>query len=265
MKRLALFFFLLLSPSAWAAEFITLASTTSTENSGLYDAILPQFTEATGIEVRVIAVGTGQAIKLAENGDADALLVHHRPSEEAFVTAGFGIERYDVMYNDFVLVGPSEDPADIASASSVAEVFQRIKSSDALFVSRGDDSGTHKKELELWDMADVTPGGPRYLDVGRGMGGALNIAAAQDAYILSDRGTWLSFQNTGNLKILFEGDPPLFNAYGLIIINPERHPHTKVEAANIFKDWLLSESGQAAIAAHKIAGQQLFFPNAAQN
>jgi len=265
MMRLVLIAFLWLCPiMAAAKDFITLASTTSTENSGLYDAILPVFESETGIDVRVVAVGTGQALKLAENGDADVLLVHHRPSEEAFVAAGFGIDRQDVMYNDFVLVGPADNPAEITLNMTAAEAFAAIARSGSTFVSRGDDSGTYKKELELWDMAGVVPDGRWYLDVGRGMGGALNIAAVQDAYILSDRGTWLSFANKQGLKLVFEGDPPLFNPYGIILVNPVRHPHVKLENAKIFQNWLISDAGQAEIEKFRVNGQQLFFPNATQ-
>lgn len=243
-----------------AEEFITLASTTSTENSGLYDAILPVFEDQTGIDVRVVAVGTGQAIKLAENGDADVLLVHHRPSEEAFVAAGFGIDRRDVMYNDFVLIGPADNPANVTLDMTIPQAMAAIAQVKAPFISRGDDSGTHKKELELWGMAGLEPEGRWYRDVGRGMGAALNIAAAQDAYILSDRGTWLSFGNPQNLELLFEGDPPLFNPYGIILVNPEIHDHVKIESATAFRDWLISEAGKQEIASFSLMGQQLFFP-----
>ncbi|MEO0344579.1 MAG: substrate-binding domain-containing protein [Pseudomonadota bacterium] len=262
MTRIFAVLFCLLSNIAAADTFITLASTTSTENSGLYDAILPHFTDATGIDVRVVAVGTGQAIKLAENGDADLLLVHHRPSEEAFVAAGFGVERFDVMYNDFVLIGPAGNPAGITQDMTVVDAFETISGTGSVFVSRGDDSGTHKKEREIWEMAGLEPEGQWYLDVGRGMGAALNIAAAQNAYVLSDRGTWLSFQNRAGLSLVYEGDPPLFNPYGIVLVNPTRHPHTKVEAAKTFIDWITSESGQSAIDAFRLAGEQLFFSNA---
>lgn len=239
---------------------IRLASTTSTENSGLYDEILPQFTKDTGLGVDVISVGTGKALKLGERGDVDAVLVHHRPSEDAFMAAGFGAMRLDVMYNDYVILGPKNDPADVKTAENVEAAFQKIEAKGALFVTRGDDSGTYKREQELWALAERTPDGPWYLDVGRGMGGALNVATERGAYILSDRGTWLSFQNKGDLEILFEGDPPLLNYYGLILVNPERHPHINFETAKAFGTWLTGARGQKAIAGFRIEGEPLFFP-----
>ena len=252
--------FSLLAPLAASNEFITLASTTSTENSGLYDALLPAFKKATGIDVRVIAVGTGQALKIAERGDADALLVHHRPSEDRFIAQGFGIDRRDIMYNDFVILGPRHDPADIKHSKTALEAFRQIAELKPIFISRGDESGTHKKERELWGMAGITPQGEWYRDVGRGMGGALNIATAQEAYILSDRGTWLSFNNQKELTILFEGDPPLRNPYGLILVNPKRHPHVKYESALRFANWLTSQEGQAIIKNFRVENEPLFFP-----
>lgn len=243
-----------------AEEFITLASTTSTENSGLYDFLLPKFTEDTGLEVRVVAVGTGQAIKIAENGDADLLLVHHRPSEDAFVEAGYGIERRDVMYNDYVLIGPKANPAGVTTDLTVSEAFQKIAASGASFVSRGDDSGTHKKELELWALSGATPKPPWYLDVGRGMGGALNIAADLNSYILSDRATWISFNNKRELALVLDGDPPLFNPYGVILVNPARHAHVKTDQARVFAEWLTSPIGQSLILQYRVNGEQLFFP-----
>ncbi|MEM9210121.1 MAG: substrate-binding domain-containing protein [Pseudomonadota bacterium] len=251
---------MLAAPAAYANAFVTLASTTSTENSGLYDFILPKFSQATGIDVRVVAVGTGQALRLAENGDADILIVHHRPSEEAFIDAGHGINRNDLMYNDFVVVGPRDDPAGISASMSIEEAFKAISEAEAPFVSRGDDSGTHKKESELWGLAQITPSSPWYLDVGRGMGGALNIAAARNAYILSDRATWLSFKNPQELSLLYQGVPPLFNPYGVILVNPERHRHVKVEAARALQNWLTGPDGQKAISEFRVNGTQLFFP-----
>ncbi len=245
-----------------AENAITLASTTSTQNSGLYRYLLPQFEADTGIRVNVVAVGTGQAIKIAENGDADALLVHHRPSEDAFVTEGFGIDRRDVMYNDFVIIGPASDPADVANATSVKDVFQRLAKTTPLFISRGDDSGTHKKEQEMWRAAGLSPNGAWYREIGAGMGAALNMAAATDAYLMSDRGTWLSFGNTQNLQILFQGQPVLRNPYGLILVNPTRHPHVDVESARRFADWITSETGQQAISNFRVENKQLFCPNA---
>ena len=246
-------------------RYITLASTTSTENSGLFDHLLPQFTEATGIDVRVVAVGTGQALGLARRGDADVLLVHHRPSEEAFVAEGAGVERYDVMFNDFVIVGPADDPAGLRGLGDAAEALSRLAAAGSVFVSRGDDSGTHKKELDLWQAAGFDPaasGDPWYREAGSGMGAALNTASGLSAYVLTDRATWISFANKGDLEILVEGDVRLANPYGVILVNPDRHPHVKAEMGRDFIDWLLSDTGQAAVAAFKVDGQQLFFPNA---
>jgi tungstate transport system substrate-binding protein len=246
-------------------QFITVASTTSTENSGLFGDLLPQFAEETGIEVRVVAVGTGQAIKLAENGDADVLFVHHKPSEEKVVADGFGIERHEVMYNDYVIVGPAFDPAAIKGSEDVADALAKIAAAEAPFASRGDDSGTHKAELALWDEAGVDVAGASgtwYRETGSGMGPTLNTAAGMDAYALTDRGTWLSFENPQNLEIVVEGDPRLFNQYGIILVNPEKHPHVKADLGQKFIDWMLSDEGQQAIAAFKINGQQAFFPNA---
>ena len=246
-------------------RFITLASTTSTENSGLLAHLLPRFLAATGIEVRVVAVGTGQALRIARNGDADVLLVHHRPSEEAFVAEGHGVARHEVMINDYVIGGPRADPAGIADNSSAVAAFAQIAAAQAPFVSRGDDSGTHKKELALWAAAGIDPAsasGTWYREVGAGMGATLNIAAAMPAYLLSDRSTWVSFRNKGHLMLLVEGDPPLFNPYGVILVNPDRHPHVKAAEGQAFIDWMLSDEGQSAIASFRVDGQQLFFPRA---
>jgi tungstate transport system substrate-binding protein len=262
MRSVFLFLFLLFANTAHAQSAITLASTTSTQNSGLYGYILPIFTAKTGIEVNVVAVGTGQAIKIAENGDADALLVHHRVSEDAFVANGFGIERRDVMYNDYVVVGPKNDPAGVAKSTSTNQALKAIGQSESLFISRGDDSGTHKKERELWVSAKFTPTGDWYREIGAGMGAALNMAAATDAYVLSDRGTWLSFGNKQNLMILFQGQPVLRNPYGIILVNPERHPHVNIADARIFSNWLTSDDGQTAISNFRVGNSQLFCPNA---
>jgi tungstate transport system substrate-binding protein len=254
-----------LGPAAGEDSSIVLQSTTSTANSGLYDAILPAFTEATGIRVDVVAVGTGQAIKNARNGDGDVLLVHDKPAEEQFVADGFGVERFDVMYNDFVIVGPAADPAGIAAAKDAAAALERIAQAEALFASRGDESGTHKKELALWEAAGVDPGaasGSWYRETGSGMGATLNAAVGMGAYALTDRGTWISFQNKGDYKILTEGDDRLFNQYGVILVNPERHPRVKAKEGQAFVDWIIGDAGQAAIAGFKLDGQQLFFPNA---
>jgi len=252
--------------SANASErFIVVASTTSTENSGLYSFVLPRFSEQTGIEVRVVAVGTGQALHIAQNGDADVLLVHHRPSEDQFISQGYGVTRYDLMYNDYILVGPRDDPASVLSAANVIGAVQRIATNKSLFVSRGDDSGTHKKELELWNQSGIDTtkvGNGWYQETGRGMGGTLNMASALDAYTLTDRATWLKFGNKGRLDILFQSDPPLFNPYGIILVNPQKHPHVKTRDGQTFIDWMLSETGQTLIANYRILGQQAFFPTA---
>ena len=252
--------------SANASErFIVVASTTSTENSGLYSFVLPRFSEQTGIEVRVVAVGTGQAVHIAQNGDADVLLVHHRPSEDQFISQGYGVTRYDLMYNDYILVGPRDDPASVLSAANVIGAVQRIATNKSLFISRGDDSGTHKKELELWNQSGIDTtkvGNGWYQETGRGMGGTLNMASALDAYTLSDRATWLKFGNKGRLDILFQSDPPLFNPYGIILVNPDKHPHIKTRDGQTFIEWMLSEVGQTLIADYRILGQQAFFPTA---
>lgn len=244
-------------------EFITLASTTSTRDSGLLAAILPRFEAKTGVEVRVVAVGTGRALALAERGDADVLLVHDTASEERFVREGFGLARHFVMYNDFVIVGPAGDPAGIRGLERAHEALSRIARSRSLFLSRGDDSGTHKAEMRLWAGTEVDPrpaSGTWYRETGSGMGATLNVAAELGAYTLSDRGTWLSFRNRGELELLVQGDPPLRNPYGVIVVDPERHAHVKAEAAQAFVDWLVSEEGQAAIASFRVKGQPLFFP-----
>lgn len=253
------------APASAQDEFITVASTTSTENSGLFDELLPRFTGETGIEVRVVAVGTGQSIRLAENGDADVLFVHHTPSEKQFVEAGYGVERFDVMYNDFVLVGPASDPAAIAGMSDVVEALIAIKEAREPFTSRGDDSGTHKKEQGLWSAAGLDASSfdaSWYRETGSGMGATLNTASGMNAYAMSDRATWLNFGNKGDLEILLEGDERLFNQYGIILVNPERHPHIKAEMGQKFIDWVLSPEGQEAIGEYTIKGQQAFFPNA---
>ncbi|HYQ90910.1 MAG TPA: substrate-binding domain-containing protein [Candidatus Competibacteraceae bacterium] len=256
---------LLLNPAQAEERFITVASTTSTQNSGLFDYLLPIFQKQTGIEVRVVAVGTGQAIQLAERGDADILLVHHQPSEEKFVKDGQGVKRFDVMYNDFIIVGPKADPAGIRGQHDPVAAMQKIAAAKAPFASRGDDSGTHKLELELWKAANVDPkaaSGQWYRETGSGMGATLNTASGLDAYTLTDRGTWISFKNKGNLEVLVQDNPRLFNQYGVILVNPETHPNVKVKDGQAFIDWLLSPAGQKAIASFKVNNQQLFFPNA---
>ncbi len=252
--------------SAQADEtFITVASTTSTDDSGLFAHILPAFEAATGIDVRIVAVGTGQAIGLAEKGDVDVLFVHHKPSEQKFVAEGFGVQRYDVMYNDFVILGPSGDPAGIAGMRNAANALAKIAENQTLFASRGDDSGTHKKELSLWQTAFINPKkatGNWYRELGSGMGATLNTAVELRAYVISDRATWIAFQNKGGLKVLVEGDSTLFNQYGVILVSSKRHPHVEAQAGQKFIDWLISTEGQQLIGSYKRNGQQLFFPNA---
>ncbi|MGM0785263.1 MAG: substrate-binding domain-containing protein [Pseudomonadota bacterium] len=243
-------------------RYITLASTTSTEQSGLFDAILPQFIEATDIKVRVVAVGTGQAFEVARRGDADSLLVHDTAGEERFIAEGYATERANVMYNDFVVIGPGDDPAGIGDAETAEDAFSRIAEAEAPFASRGDDSGTNRAELRLWEAAGVEPVGEWYRELGSGMGPTLNTAAGMDAYVMADRATWVAFDNPQNLELLFEGDEALFNQYGSLLIDPERHPYLKHDLAEQWHEWLLSDEGQQAIADFEINGQQLFFPNA---
>ena len=256
----------LLAATASHAEerFVTLSSTTSTEQSGLFGHLLPIFEKASGIKVRVVALGTGQALDMARRGDADVVFVHDTAAEERFISEGYGVRRQDVMYNDFVMVGPKSDPAK-AAGKDILEGLRRIEAAKAPFVSRGDKSGTHAAELRYWKLAGVDldkARGPWYRDTGSGMGPALNTAASMNAYILADRGTWLSFRNRGDLGIVVEGDKKLFNQYGVIAVNPARHPHVKHADGQKFIDWVVSADGQKAIAAYKIAGEQLFFPNA---
>lgn len=245
--------------------FIIVQSTTSTQNSGLYDALLPQFTEQSGIEVRVVAVGTGQAIKNAENCDGDVLFVHAKASEEKFVADGFGVSRSDVMYNDFIIVGPAADPAGLGESHDVETALATIAETGSKFASRADDSGTHKKELSLWQAAGVDPSGASgdwYVETGSGMGATLNTAVGMGAYAMTDRATWIAFENKGDYKIAVEGDDAMFNQYGIIPVSPEHCPNVKAEAGQSFIDWVLGGEGQAAIAAYQLNGQQLFFPNA---
>lgn len=251
-------------PSFAEDKFIVVQSTTSTQNSGLFDYLLPIFQEKTGIEVRVVAVGTGQAIKNAANGDGDVLFVHSKPSEEKFVADGLGVSRSDVMYNDFVIVGPANDPAGVAGSKNVVESLKKIADAKAPFASRGDDSGTHKAELRLWKAAGIDPSegsGDWYRETGSGMGATLNTGTGMGAYVMTDRATWISFGNKGDYKVAVEGDPILFNQYGIILVNPEVHAHVKADLGQQFVDWVLSKEGQQAIADYKVDGQQLFFPN----
>jgi tungstate transport system substrate-binding protein len=252
-------------PDAAEEKFIIVQSTTSTQNSGLFEYILPIFTKKTGIEVRVVAVGTGHALKNAENGDGDVVLVHSKPDEEKFVADGWGVKRYDVMYNDFIIVGPAADPAKITGLKDAMQAFKKIAGAKVPFVSRADDSGTNKAELRLWQDAGIdakASSGSWYLETGSGMGATLNTAVGKQAYTLTDRGTWLSFANKDDFKILVEGDPKLFNQYGVILVNPAKHPNVKAKEGQSFIDWLIGPEGQAAIASYKIDGQQLFFPDA---
>jgi len=253
------------SISAAAGNHILLQSTTSTQNSGLFDHILPIYQQETGIEVRVVAVGTGQALRNAMNGDGDVLFVHATDAEEEFVASGHGVSRADVMYNDFIIVGPQSDPAKLKGMSDVVAALSQIAASKALFASRGDDSGTNKAELKLWGMTDIDvskASGKWYRETGSGMGATLNTGTGMGAYVMTDRATWIAFGNKGDYQIVVEGDERLFNQYGIILVNAEKHRHVNAELGQSFIDWLLSEVGQQAIASHKKEGQQLFFPNA---
>jgi len=265
-RRMLLAALLCLSfPVQGQERFITVSSTTSTEQSGLFKHLLPAFEKKTGIKVRVVAVGTGQALDIGRRGDADVVFVHAKPLEEKFLAEGHGVKRFDVMYNDFVLIGPKSDPARAGGTKDIVAALQKIKAAQAPFVSRGDKSGTHFAELELWKAAGIDIAkdkGAWYRDTGQGMGPALNSAAAMNAYILSDRGTWLSFKNRADLVIAVEGDKRLFNQYGVMLVNPEKHPNVKKEMGQAFVDWVISPEGQKSIADYKIDGEQLFFPNA---
>jgi len=246
-------------------KFITVASTTSTEQSGLFGYLLPIYEKETGVRVRVVALGTGQALDVARRGDADVVFVHARAAEEKFLAEGQGVKRFPVMYNDFVLIGPKSDPAKVGGGSDILAALKKVQAAQAPFVSRGDRSGTHMAELELWKASGIDidkAKGPWYRDTGQGMGPALNTAASMGAYILSDRGTWLAFKNRADLGILVEGDKRLFNQYGVMLVNPEKHPNVKKDLGRQFIDWLVSPAGQKAIADYKINGEQLFYPNA---
>jgi tungstate transport system substrate-binding protein len=252
--------------SAFAQDTsIVVASTTSTQDSGLFGHILPRFKAKTGIDVRVVAQGTGQALDTGRRGDADVVFVHAKPEEEKFVVDGFGVRRYPVMYNDFILVGPQADPAGIKGSKDIVAALKTIRDKGAAFISRGDRSGTHQAELKLWKIAGIDIArdkGPWYKEIGQGMGAALNTAAAANAYVMADRGTWLSFKNRGELVIAVQGDRRLFNQYGVMLVNPQKHPAVKSQAGQQFIDWLVSPEGQQAIAGYRINGEQLFVPNA---
>jgi tungstate transport system substrate-binding protein len=244
---------------------ITVASTTSTEQSGLFGYLLPRFTSATGIGVKVVAVGTGQALDIGRRGDADVVFVHDKVAEEKFLAEGFGVKRFDVMYNDFVVIGPKADPAHIAGGKDVAEALRKIAAAKTAFVSRGDRSGTHEAELRLWKAAGVDLAavkGDWYREIGQGMGAALNMASSSNAYLISDRGTWLAFKNRGDLAILSEGDRRLFNQYGVMLVNPAKYPNVKAKDGQAFVDWLVSSEGQKSIAGYRVGGEQLFFADA---
>jgi len=265
IRRLLLLAVIASLPAAAQDKYIVVASTTSTEQSGLFGHILPAFQKKTGIQVRVVALGTGQALDLARRGDADVVFVHARSAEEKFLAEGHGVKRFDVMYNDFVLIGPTSDPAKVSGGRDILDALKKIKSASAPFVSRGDKSGTNIAELDLWKAAGIDIAGekgPWYRDTGQGMGPALNTASAMNAYILSDRGTWISFKNRGELAIAVEGDKRLFNQYGVMLVNPAKHPNVKKDLGQAFVDWIISPEGQKTISGYKIGGEQLFFPNA---
>jgi tungstate transport system substrate-binding protein len=260
------FAFLLCAQAQAQQSFITVASTTSTEQSGLFKHLLPQFERKSGIQVRVVALGTGQSLDMGRRGDADVVFVHARALEDKFIAEGFGVRRFEVMYNDFILVGPRSDPAKVGGGKDIVAALRRIQAASAPFASRGDKSGTHFAELELWKAAGIDIAREKrawYRDTGSGMGPTLNTAAGMNAYALSDRGTWLSFKNRADLIISVEGDQRLFNQYGVMLVNPARHPHVKKDMGQAFIDWLISSEGQKSIADYKIGGEQLFFPNAA--
>ncbi len=249
-------------PFSYAGQSILVQSTTSTANSGLYDHLLPKFNATHDINVKIIAVGTGQAIRNAKNCDADVLLVHAKNAEEMFVSDGYGVERFDLMYNDFIIVGPEDDPAKIAGANDISAALTNIATTGTLFASRGDDSGTHKKEMSLWQTADITPDNKWYRSTGSGMGATLNTGVGLGAYVMTDRATWITYGNKSNYRILYEGDQALFNQYGVIRVNENQCPNVDVSAAQTFIEWMLSEEGQRFIGGYSIDGQQLFFPNA---
>jgi tungstate transport system substrate-binding protein len=265
LRKILLAAILAAAMPAWAQKFITVASTTSTEQSGLFKHMLPIFEKKSGIQVRVVALGTGQSLDMGKRGDADVVFVHAKALEEKFVAEGYGVKRFEVMYNDFILVGPKSDAAKVGGTKDIVAALRKIKAAQAPFASRGDKSGTHFAELQLWKAAGIDiekEKGPWYRDTGSGMGPTLNTAAGMNAYALTDRGTWLSFKNRGDLAISVEGDQRLFNQYGIILVNPAKHAHVKKDMGQAFIDWVVSADGQKAIADYKINGEQLFFPNA---
>jgi tungstate transport system substrate-binding protein len=267
LRKILLAAILAAAMPAWAQKFITVASTTSTEQSGLFKHMLPIFEKKSGIQVRVVALGTGQSLDMGKRGDADVVFVHAKALEEKFVAEGYGVKRFEVMYNDFILVGPKSDAAKVGGTKDIVAALRKIKAAQAPFASRGDKSGTHFAELQLWKAAGIDiekEKGPWYRDTGSGMGPTLNTAAGMNAYALTDRGTWLSFKNRGDLAISVEGDQRLFNQYGIILVNPAKHAHVKKDMGQAFIDWVVSADGQKAIADYKINGEQLFFPNAKQ-
>ena len=262
-KKIFLIFFI--SEAIFSSDFLVVQSTTSTADSGFYDYLLPIYEKKTGVDIRVVAVGTGQAIKNAENGDGDLLIAHSKGDEDIFVKKGFGISRKPLMYNDFIIIGPHNDPHQLRSSKNISDLFNTIKRKKLKFLTRGDNSGTHKKEIFLWKKSGIKTNdldSDFYIDAGRGMGATLNMAASMDAYTITDRGTWLSFNNKQDLGILFSGTPPLHNQYSVIVISPTKHPHVKYKLANDFSNWLIGKEGQKLISEFKIMNQQLFFPNA---
>jgi tungstate transport system substrate-binding protein len=264
MVKLALLATSLVASMAVSAQTIVVASTTSTEQSGLFSVLLPEFKKASGIDVKVVALGTGQAIDMGRRGDADVLFVHDKVAEEKVVAEGFAVKRIEVMYNDFVLIGPALDPLK-TQGNDIVEALKKLATANGAFISRGDKSGTHAAELRFWQLAELSDKqGSGYKSCGCGMGPALNMASSTGAYVLADRGTWLNFKNRGDLKVLVEGDKRLFNQYGVMLVNPAKHPHVKVADGQKFVDWVTGSAGQAVIASYKIGGEQLFFPNAAK-
>lgn len=265
LRRILLSLVLAAAASAWAQDrFIVVSSTTSTENSGLFRHLLPIFKQKTGVDVRVVAQGTGQALDMGKRGDCDVVFVHNKAAELKMVEEGWFVNRHDVMYNDFVIVGPKSDAAGVQGMKDVVAAFKKIRDAKAPFTSRGDRSGTHSAELRLWKAAGIEPRGDWYRETGSGMGATLNTASGMNAYALTDRATWLSFKNRGGLAIVVQGDQRLFNQYGVMLVNPAKHAHVKKDWGQAFIDWTVSPEGQAAIAAYKIGGEQLFFPNAAR-